>query len=229
MVRDFILKVLLSPFAILFGIGVAFKNILYRVGLLKGLRFSIPVINLGNLTVGGAGKTPHTEYLIRLLKEYITVSTLSRGYGRSTKGYLHVHAGNTADQVGDEPLQYKRKFPDITVAVCESRSLGIPKLIQHNPNVQSILLDDAYQHRSVEPALNILLTEHDHRFTHDFLLPVGRLREWRSAYKRADRIIVTKCPHDLSLKLWFNTRINCLLVLVFNISCTIQFLFLDKT
>jgi tetraacyldisaccharide 4'-kinase len=198
MVRNIFLQILLSPFAILFGIGVTLKNILYSVGLLKGLKYSIPVINIGNLTVGGAGKTPHTEYLIRLLKEYISVATLSRGYQRKSKGFMLVQPRHNATIAGDEPLQYKRKFPDITVAVSESRSLGIPKLMQQNPGIQTILLDDAYQHRSVDPALNILLTEYGHLFTQDYLLPIGRLREWRSAYRRAHRMIVTKCPADLT-------------------------------
>jgi tetraacyldisaccharide 4'-kinase len=198
MVRNIVLRILLSPLAILFGMAVSLKNALYASGVLKGVRFSIPVINVGNLTVGGAGKTPHTEYLIRFLKEYIRVATLSRGYRRKTKGFLLVRAANNADTVGDEPLQYKRKFPDITVAVSESRSLGIPKLLQHDPQIQTVLLDDAFQHRSVEPAFQILLTEYGHLFTDDFLLPVGRLREWRSGYRRANRIVVTKCPRDLS-------------------------------
>lgn len=198
MVRNIFLQILLAPFALLFGIGVTIKNILYTTGLLKGLRYSVPVINIGNLTVGGAGKTPHTEYLVRLLKEHLHVATLSRGYRRKTKGFMLVSPRHNASIVGDEPLQYKRKFPDITVAVCESRSLGIPKLMQQNPQIQTILLDDAYQHRSVDPARHILLTEYGHLFTDDYLLPVGRLREWRSAYRRAHRIIVSKCPSDLS-------------------------------
>ena len=200
MVRNILLQILLSPFAILFGIGVTIKNLLYQIGILKGLKYSIPVINVGNLSVGGAGKTPHTEYLIRLLKDYISIATLSRGYRRKTKGFIIVRRGHNATNVGDEPLQYKRKFPDITVAVSESRALGIPKLMQQNPGIQTILLDDAYQHRSVDPAMHILLTEHGNLFTDDYLLPVGRLREWRSAYRRAHRLIVTKCPTDLSIE-----------------------------
>lgn len=200
MVRNIVLRILLAPFAVLFGIAVSVKNLLYSSGILKGVKFSVPVINVGNLTVGGAGKTPHTEYLIRLLKEYIQVATLSRGYRRKTKGFMLVQPGHNAETAGDEPLQYKRKFPDITVGVSESRSLGIPKMLQYNPQIKTILLDDAFQHRSIEPAFNILLTEYGHLYTDDFLLPVGRLREWKSGSRRANRIIVTKCPKDLPVE-----------------------------
>lgn len=192
------LRILLSPFALLFGLGVSIKNFLYLTGLLKGMRFSVPVINVGNLTVGGAGKTPHTEYLVKLLSEYIHVAIMSRGYGRKTQGYVLASPGHTHADIGDEPLQYLRKFPNVSVAVSESRASGIPKLMQHRPQTQLILLDDAFQHRSIEAAYDILLTEHHLPYTRDYLLPSGRLREWRSAANRADIIIVTKCPPDIS-------------------------------
>ena len=198
MVRNKIIQLLLAPFSLLYGLGVSIINISYRYGLLKGVAFNLPVISVGNLTIGGAGKTPHIEYLIRLLKDYINVGTLSRGYGRSTKGYLQVFPGNTAEEVGDEPLQFRRKFPDINVAVSENRTFAIPKLLMDKPDLQLILLDDAFQHRSVTPGLNILLTEYNQPFTRDYLLPSGRLREWRSAYHRADTIIVSKCPAEWS-------------------------------
>jgi tetraacyldisaccharide 4'-kinase len=162
------------------------------------VEFNLPVISVGNLSLGGAGKTPHIEYLVRLLKDYLNIATLSRGYMRKTKGYLLVHTRANAEQVGDEPLQFKRKFPDITVAVSESRAFAIPKLLMDRPNTQVILLDDAFQHRSVKPGLNILLTEFRRPFTRDYLLPSGRLREWRGAYERADIIIVSKCPRDIA-------------------------------
>lgn len=195
MVRNRLIQLLLTPFSLLYGLGVSIINISYRYGLLKGVEFNMPVISVGNLTIGGAGKTPHIEYLIRLLKDYINVSTLSRGYGRSTKGFLQVHENNTAEEVGDEPLQFKRKFPDISVGVSENRTFAIPKLLMDQPDLQLILLDDAFQHRSVKPGLNILLTEYSQPFSKDFLLPAGRLREWRSAYQRADMVIVSKCPY----------------------------------
>jgi tetraacyldisaccharide 4'-kinase len=194
MVQHYLVKLLLAPFSLLYGVGVSVRDMLYRNGVLKGVEFNVPVISVGNLSVGGAGKTPHIEYLIRLLKEYLEVATLSRGYSRKTKGFLTVQAGMTAEQVGDEPLQFKRKFPDIHVTVAESRTFGIPQIMMDRPSTQVVLLDDAFQHRSIKPGLNILLTEFDQPFTRDYLLPSGRLREWRSAYRRADIIVVSKCP-----------------------------------
>lgn len=200
MVDKWFIKLLLSPLALLFGIGVAVKSLLYSTGLLKGVSFDIPVINVGNLTVGGAGKTPHVEYLIRLLSPYVPVATMSRGYKRKTKGFLIARPGHNSDQVGDEPLLYARKYPNVTVAVSESRVIGVPKLLQSRPSVRAIILDDAFQHRAIDPNLNILLTEFNDPFYKDWLLPAGRLREWRSGYRRADVIVVTKCPADLDVE-----------------------------
>ena len=195
MIRNKLIQLLLLPFSLLYGLGVSIRNFSYRYGLLKGVEFNLPVISVGNLTIGGAGKTPHIEYLIRLLKDYISIATLSRGYGRSTKGFLLVNPAHSAEQVGDEPLQFKRKFPEVMVAVDENRAFAIPQLVMEDPNLKTVLLDDAFQHRSVQPGLNILLTEYSQPFSKDFLLPSGRLREWRSAYQRADMIIVSKCPY----------------------------------
>lgn len=197
MVQNFLIKILLAPFSLLYGLGVGFRNVAYRANLLKSVEFNIPTISVGNLSVGGAGKTPHIEYLIRTLKDHVNVATLSRGYGRKTQGYLTVHPRMSAQETGDEPLQFKRKFPDVHVTVSESRSLGIPRIMMDAPDTQVVLLDDAFQHRAVKPGMNILLTEYDHPFTRDFLLPSGRLREWRAAYERADVIIVSKCPQEL--------------------------------
>ncbi len=198
MIRDTLVKILLSPVSLLYGLGVSIRDVLYRNNLLKGVEFNLPIISVGNLSVGGAGKTPHIEYLIRLLKDYLEVATLSRGYSRKTKGYLTVEPNMTAEQVGDEPLQFKRKYPGIYVSVAESRTFAVPKIIMEKPETQVILLDDAFQHRSIRPGLNILLTEFNKPFTRDFLLPSGRLREWRSAYRRADVIVVSKCPPIIS-------------------------------
>lgn len=186
------------PFALLYGMGVAIRDFFYRKGVLKSFHFDVPVISVGNLSVGGAGKSPHIEYLIRMLRPYINVATLSRGYRRKTVGYRVAQWNSTVADVGDEPLMFKRKFPDILVTVNEQRALGIPRIVQEQPGTQAILLDDAFQHRAVTPGLNILLTEFAKPFTRDYLLPAGRLREWRSAYHRADIIVVTKCPEDIT-------------------------------
>lgn len=197
METNIIAKILLAPFSLLYGIGVSLRNLLYTTGLLKSNSFSIPVINVGNLSVGGSGKTPHVEYLLSFLKPYIHLATLSRGYKRKTKGFLFVSTNANAEQVGDEPLMFKRKNPDITVAVSESRTIGIPMILQYRPETQVVIMDDAFQHLSVKPGLNILVTEFSKPFFKDFLLPMGRLREWRSAAERADIIIVSKCPDQL--------------------------------
>ena len=186
------------PFSILYGLGVSIRNFCYHNGILKGVTFDLPIISVGNLSVGGAGKSPHIEYLIRLLKDYIDVATLSRGYGRKTKGFHFVVPQSDAKQVGDEPVQFKQKFPEVVVTVAENRTFAIPEILSVYPDIQAVLLDDAFQHRSINPGLNILLTEYNHPFTRDILLPAGRLREWRSAYSRADIIIVSKCPPVLA-------------------------------
>lgn len=196
--NNIVAKIFLAPFALLYGIGVGLRNIFYSTGLLKANVFSLPVINVGNLSVGGSGKTPHVEYLIRLLKPYLNVSTLSRGYKRKTKGFLLVNPRNNAAQVGDEPLMFKRKNPDVVVAVSESRTIGIPMIVQKYPDTQVVLLDDAFQHRSVKPGLNILITEFGNPFFNDYLLPVGRLREGKSAAERADVVIVSKSPDSVT-------------------------------
>ncbi len=197
MVYATLIKILLSPFSLLYGLGVSLRNLFYRTGLLRSVSFNIPVISVGNLSVGGAGKTPHIEYIIRLLKDYINVATLSRGYGRKTQGFMVVDPRMNAEQAGDEPLQFKRKYPEILVGVAESRALAIPRLLMEDPEAQVVLLDDAFQHRAVQPGLNILLTDYGNLFTRDYLLPAGRLREWRNAYRRADFMVVTKCPATL--------------------------------
>lgn len=200
MLRSIIIKVLLLPFSLLYGLVVMLRNYLYDKDILSSSNFSLPVIAIGNLSAGGSGKTPHIEYLVRLLKDHINVGTLSRGYKRKTTGYVRVQTNHQPSQTGDEPLQFKRKFPTIDVAVSESRDIGIISMVRDNPTIQTVLLDDAFQHRAVKPGLNILLTEYSHPFFNDFLLPSGRLREARSGYKRADIIIVTKCPEELSVE-----------------------------
>jgi len=193
-------KILLSPFTLLYGIGISIRNFLYARGYLRGVKFDLPVISVGNLTVGGEGKTPHVEYLIRLLDDYINMATLSRGYKRKTRGFRIANDSDTVETIGDEPLQYYRKFPDVKVTVAENRMFAIPNLLTEHPipEVQAVLLDDAFQHRAIKPGLNILLTQFRFPFTRDWLLPSGRLREWRSAYQRADMIIISKCPDTIT-------------------------------
>ena len=198
MIQSLLVKILLSPISVLYGLGIGLRNLLYRAEIVKSTEFNLPVVGIGNLTLGGAGKTPHVEYLIRLLQPYLKLATLSRGYKRKSRGFLVVSRGHTALDVGDEPLQYFLKYPDVRVAVSESRSIGIPQLLRRFPDIQTILLDDSYQHRSVRPGLNILLTEYDRPYFKDFLLPSGRLRESPSASRRADVIIASKCPDQLS-------------------------------
>ena len=191
-----VVRILLAPFTLLYGMGIGIRNFIYDSQLLKPAKFSLPVIGVGNLTVGGEGKTPHVEYLITLFQDYLNVATLSRGYKRKTKGFRFVLTKDLVATVGDEPLQFKKKYPNTIVAVSESRALAIPEIVKTYPNTQLIILDDSYQHLSVEPSLNILLTNYSNIFTEDYLLPSGRLREFRSGYKRADVIIVSKCPSD---------------------------------
>ena len=197
MVQSTVAKLLLAPVSLLYGAGVSFRNWAYRRGILRGIHFAVPVISVGNLSVGGAGKTPHIEYLIRLLDPYLNIATLSRGYRRKTRGFLVVRPRASVEEVGDEPLQYARKFPDVMVTVAEERAFAIPEIVGRRPDIQLVLLDDAFQHRAVQPGLNLLLTQYALPFTRDYLLPSGRLREWRSGYERADVIVVSKCPPDL--------------------------------
>lgn len=192
------MKLLLLPFSLLYGIGVGFRNFLFDIGILKSKRFQVPIICIGNITVGGTGKTPHTELLIETLKEKFRVACLSRGYKRKTSGFRLATPESTAADIGDEPLQIHRKFPDILVACDAKRVRGIEKLSMLPTPPQVILLDDAFQHRYVQADKNIVLIDYNRPVTEDHLLPWGRLRESCHALKRADYIIVTKCPPNLS-------------------------------
>jgi len=186
-------RILLLPFSLIYGFVVLLRNTFYDIGIFKENKFIIPVISVGNLTTGGTGKTPHIEYLAALFAGKNSLAILSRGYGRRTKGIKYVATNSFAEDVGDEPLQLKNKFTEITVAVCEKRKDGIEKIIRDNPKTSVILLDDAFQHRAVKPGLSILLLEYSKIFQPDFLLPAGNLREPFSSRKRADVIIITKC------------------------------------
>ena len=190
-----LLRLLLFPFSLIYALVVIFRNWAYHVGIFKSRKFKIPIISVGNLAVGGAGKSPMTEYLVSLLKEDYKLATLSRGYGRRTKGFLKVKSSSQAEDSGDEPLQFKKKFPDITVAVCEDRVEGVKELNQHH---QVIILDDAFQHRAVKPGLSILLFDYRSLKGFQWLLPTGDLREPMNGRRRAEILVITKCPPDLS-------------------------------
>jgi tetraacyldisaccharide 4'-kinase len=189
---------LLYPFAVLYAAVTSVRNYFYDRGLKPQAEFDLPVISVGNLTVGGTGKTPMVEYLVRLLKNDYKVATLSRGYGRDTKGFRMASASDTAATLGDEPYQFHKKFaPEVNVAVGEERALAIPMIIQEC-DAEVILLDDAFQHRRVKASFSILLTDFNRPFYLDHVLPAGRLRETRAGAARADVVVVTKCPEDLS-------------------------------
>lgn len=192
-----VVRMLLYPLALIYGAVVWMRNRLYDTGFYSSIEFSVPVICVGNLSVGGTGKTPHIEYLIRLLQYQFQVATMSRGYKRRTQGFLLADANTNAVKIGDEPMQYHLKFPEVIVSVAEERMIGIPKLLQQRPSIEVVLLDDAFQHRSVKAGINILITDYGKPFYKDRILPLGTLRENRRAYKRADIILVSKCPDDL--------------------------------
>lgn len=191
-------KILLSPFAFLYGAIMWLRNWLYKSQFIGSTDFEIPVISIGNLSVGGTGKTPFAEFLIELLHGKYKVGVLSRGYKRKTSGYLTVRRTHRSSEVGDEPLMLKLKYPDVYVSVGEQRVFAIPRLLSEHPEIQVILLDDAFQHQSVRPDINILLTTYENPFWEDHILPIGTLREFVSGKERANIFVVTKCPPDLS-------------------------------
>ncbi|MBU3680731.1 MAG: tetraacyldisaccharide 4'-kinase [Flavobacterium sp.] len=192
------LRKLLFPFALVYAAVLHIRNFLYDKAIFTSSAPSIPVIAVGNLSVGGTGKTPMIEYLIRLLQSQYTVAVLSRGYKRKSTGFILANETTSVQELGDEPFQYHQKFPEITVAVDANRSNGINQIQNQKPNTQVILLDDAFQHRKVKASLYLLLTAYNDFFYDDFVLPMGNLREARSGKKRAHSIVVTKCPPALS-------------------------------
>lgn len=191
-----ILRKLLFPFALLYGLITGLRNFLYSSHILKSKAYEFPVICVGNLNTGGTGKSPMIEYLIKMLRQDCRIACLSRGYKRKTKGYQLLRGDESGTEVGDEPLQFKRKFPEALVAVDENRQHGIEKLLKEKAEV--ILLDDAFQHRKVKAGLNILLTAYSDLYVDDFMLPTGNLRESYSGAGRAKIVIVTKCPENLT-------------------------------
>ncbi len=191
------MRILLLPIALLYHIVLSIRHKLYDWRILKSWRFDYPIIGVGNLNLGGTGKTPTVEYLINILRPHYHVATLSRGYGRKTKGFQRADNQSTYETIGDEPLQYFRKFADIQVAVDEDRLDGVRKLIRGTKTPDVFLLDDAFQHRRIKAGLNLLLTDYQHLYCDDFLFPAGTLRDIKSAAKRADIIVVSKSPKEL--------------------------------
>lgn len=192
-------NLVLLPLSKIYGLVVAVRNQLFERNVLKQTRFDIPVVVVGNIAVGGTGKTPHVEYITSLLRESFNVGVLSRGYRRKTKGFILASRRSTPDDIGDEPYQIFQKYGhDVTVAVCESRVEGINKMREVNGSINMMVLDDAFQHRYVKPAVSVVLTEYSRPVFADALLPYGRLREPASAVNRADIVIVTKCPGNMT-------------------------------
>lgn len=190
-------KLLLYPVALIYGAIVGIRNFLFENKILKSKSYNIPIINVGNLSVGGTGKTPHVEYIISLIKDDFKIAMLSRGYKRKSKGYRLANEEDNANTIGDEPYQVKQKFGDkIQVAVDGNRRRGIENLLEEE-SLNAIVMDDAFQHRKVSAGLNILLTDFNRPFTKDHFLPYGRLREHPHEHRRAHIIIVTKCPKDM--------------------------------
>ena len=192
------MHLLLLPFTWIYSIIISIRNFLFDIRFFSVKRFNIPIINVGNISLGGTGKTPQIDYIITLLKEENKVAILSRGYARMTSCFLYVKVSNIAQEVGDEPLQLKKKHPDCIIAVDKNRRKGISKLLKDHPDIDVILLDDAFQHRWVLAGLNILLTSYQKPIYKDYLLPSGTLREHKKSIKRADIIVVTKCPKNLN-------------------------------
>lgn len=192
-----ILSFLLYPFSLLYGLAIWFRNTLFDLKIIKSREFPIPVISVGNITVGGTGKTPVIQFIIELLKDEYKVATLSRGYKRKTRPFILSGPNPTVMEIGDEPVQIKHRYPDIHVAVDRRRVNGIEQLMNSIPDLNVILLDDAFQHRHVNPGLSILLIDFNRPLSEDWLLPAGRLREQAYERRRANIILITKCPDRL--------------------------------
>jgi tetraacyldisaccharide 4'-kinase len=194
------IRVLLFPFSLIYYAIIYIRNSLFDKNILRSSSFNLPLICVGNIAAGGTGKSPMVEYLLRYLKDSLTVASLSRGYKRKTSGYALANERSTALEIGDEPMQFHLKFPDLPIAVGEERIEAIPQILHDRPDVQAIILDDAFQHRSVKPGLNILLTDYSNLYTRDWYLPTGDLRDEKASVKRANIILVTKCKQGLSPK-----------------------------
>jgi len=192
------IRILLFPFSLVYLLIIFLRNRLFDKGVFKSTTFNLPLICVGNIAAGGTGKSPMTEYLVKELKTHFKIATLSRGYKRKTRGYTLANENSNALEIGDEPMQFHLKFPDVPIAVGEARIEAIPQLLHDRPATQAIILDDAFQHRSVKAGMNIVLTDCNNLYTRDWYLPTGDLRDEKSSVKRADIIVVTKCRADLT-------------------------------
>jgi len=190
-------RYLLFPFSLIYGFIIWIRNWLYDRNIFKSSGFNFPIICVGNLATGGTGKTPMTEYIVEILRGKFITATLSRGYKRKTRGFAIANKQTTAIDIGDEPMQFHQKFPELIVAVGEERLVAIPQLLHDRPETEVIILDDAFQHRTVKAGMNIILTDYRNLYTRDLMLPAGDLRDIPSSSKRADIIIVTKTKSDL--------------------------------
>jgi tetraacyldisaccharide 4'-kinase len=187
----------LFPFSLLYGFILEVRNLLFNIGIRKSYQAPIPIISVGNLAVGGTGKTPHVQYLIQLLEPKYKVAILSRGYGRATHGFIEVLPSSLSKVVGDEPLEIKHAYPSTPVFVCEKRKEGIQEILKLKPDIEVIILDDAFQHRQVKPSLNLVLSQYHKPYFKDWPMPMGRLREFRWNITRADAVVFTKCPLEI--------------------------------
>ena len=192
------LRKILFPFSLIYAAITSLRNFLYDKGIKKSTAFNLPIIAVGNLSVGGTGKTPMVEYLIRLLSDNHNLAVLSRGYKRKSKGFYLANATTTIEEIGDEPFQYHSKFKNIYVAVNANRVEGVTKILEALPKTRMVLLDDAFQHRKIKAGFYIMLTAYNDLFYNDLVLPAGNLRECKSGVKRANVVVVTKCPKNLS-------------------------------
>jgi tetraacyldisaccharide 4'-kinase len=190
-------RILLFPFSLVYALIVWIRNLFFDKKIFSGTSFNLPVICIGNLAVGGTGKSPMVEFLVKTLRNHFSIAILSRGYKRKTRGYALATEKSTVLEIGDEPMQFRNKFPGVPVAVGEERIVAIPQLLHDVPATEAIILDDAFQHRWVRAGLNILLTDYHNLFTRDWYLPTGDLRDEKRSYKRADIIVITKCPEDI--------------------------------
>jgi tetraacyldisaccharide 4'-kinase len=190
-------NIALIPLAIIYGLIISIRNWLFDKEIIRSFSFKIPIISVGNLAVGGTGKTPHTEFILSTVQKEWNTAMLSRGYMRKTNGFIQADENSNSQLIGDEPYQVYKKFSFVTVAVDEKRVHGVKKLKELNPKLELVILDDAFQHRYIQAGLSILLTDYNNLYSRDLVLPAGQLREWKSGSKRADIIIVTKCSANI--------------------------------